>query len=84
MFKVMIVDDVEVMRRDVKRLKLWGESSGFIIEAEAVDGLDALEQLEKHSIDLVITDIRMPHVDGIELLRQISEKKTMSRYCFAE
>lgn len=75
MFKVMIVDDVEVMRRDVKRLKLWGETSGFIIEAEAVDGLDALEQLEKHSIDLVITDIRMPHVDGIELLRQISEKK---------
>ncbi|WP_419824983.1 response regulator transcription factor [Anoxybacterium hadale] len=72
---MMIVDDVEVMRRDVKRLKLWGESSGFMIEAEAVDGLDALEQLENNSFDLVITDIRMPRVDGIELLRQISERK---------
>ncbi len=75
MFKVMIVDDAEVLRRDVKRLKLWGEASGFTIEAEAEDGLDALKKLESRHIDLIITDIRMPNMDGIELLRSISEKK---------
>lgn len=74
MFKVMIVDDMEVLRKDVKRLSLWGEASGFIIEEEAKDGLDALRKLETKSFDLVITDIRMPNMDGIELLRNISEK----------
>lgn len=75
MFKVMIVDDMEVLRRDVKRLKLWGENSGFIITEEAKDGLEALKKLESGPVDLVITDIRMPSMDGIELLRNISEKK---------
>lgn len=72
---VMIVDDMEVLRRDVKRLKLWGENSGFIITEEAKDGLEALRKLEAAPVDLVITDIRMPNMDGIELLRNISEKK---------
>lgn len=71
----MIVDDMEVLRRDVKRLKLWGENSGFIITEEAKDGLEALKKLEENPVDLVITDIRMPNMDGIELLRNISEKK---------
>jgi len=71
----MIVDDMEVLRRDVKRLKLWGENSGFIIAEEAKDGLEALKKLEENPVDLVITDIRMPNMDGIELLRNISEKK---------
>lgn len=75
MYKVMIVDDVEVFRRQVKRLKLWGETSGFTIEEEAENGLDALNKLELSSIDLVITDIRMPKMDGIELLRNISERE---------
>jgi len=75
MYKVMIVDDMEVLRRDVKRLSLWGEASGFIIEEEAKDGLEALAKLKSKSIDLVITDIRMPNMDGIELLRNIYEKK---------
>lgn len=75
MYKVMIVDDIEVLRRDVKRLKLWGENSGFVITEEAKDGQEALKKLEGNSIDLVITDIRMPNMDGIELLRNISEQK---------
>ena len=75
MYNVMIVDDMEVFRRDIKRLKLWGEISGFAITAEAFDGRDALKKLEENPMDLVITDIRMPVMDGIELLREISEKK---------
>jgi two-component system, response regulator YesN len=75
LFKVMIVDDMEVLRRDVKRLKLWGEYSGFIITEEAKDGQEALKKLEANLIDLVITDIKMPNMDGIELLQNISEKQ---------
>lgn len=75
MYKVMIVDDMEILRRDVKRLKLWGENSGFMVTGEAKDGADALKKLEEDPVDLVITDIRMPNMDGIELLRHISERK---------
>jgi len=75
LFKVMIVDDMEVLRRDIKRSKLWGEDSGFVIAEEAENGLDALEKLESNSMDLIITDIRMPKMDGIELLRSVAEKK---------
>lgn len=75
MFKAMIVDDMEVFRRDVRRMKLWGELSGFVLEAEAVDGQDALKKLEENPVDLIITDIRMPKKDGIELLRTVSEQK---------
>lgn len=75
MFKVMIVDDMEILRLDVKRLKLWGAKSGFYICDEAKDGLDALKKLEAGSFDLVITDIRMPNMDGLELLQNIYKKK---------
>ena len=75
MLKIMIVDDMDIARRELKRLKLWGEDTGFIISDEANNGHEALEKLEKSQIDLVITDIRMPKVDGIELLKKITEKK---------
>jgi two-component system response regulator YesN len=66
---------MEVFRRTLKRLKLWGDATGFAIVSEAVDGQDALIKLEADSYDLIITDIRMPKMDGIELLRAVSEKK---------
>ncbi|MHB1394122.1 MAG: response regulator transcription factor [Clostridia bacterium] len=75
MLKIMIVDDMDIVRREIKRLKLWGDNTDFIISDEASNGHEALEKLEKSTIDLVITDIRMPKVDGIELLKKITEKK---------
>ena len=75
MLKVLIVDDMDIIRRELKRLKIWGEETGFVIAAEAQNGQSALEVLENSSIDLVITDIKMPKVDGLELLQKIVEKK---------
>lgn len=75
MHKVFIVDDMELVRREVKRLKLWGEPSGFIIVDEAENGQEALKKLEKEPVDLVITDIRMPIIDGIELVKKVTEKR---------
>lgn len=75
MLDVMIVDDMEFIRREIKKLKLWGELSGFLIAEEAVNGLDALRKLESRPVDLVITDIRMPVKNGIELLQKVTEKK---------
>jgi two-component system response regulator YesN len=74
----MIVDDMDIVRREIKRFKLWGEKSGFIISEEAKNGQDALIKIEKTPVDLVITDIKMPKIDGIELLRDIVEKELCS------
>lgn len=63
---VLIVDDEEYLREEL----------GAIIEARdrkilfAASGVEALEKLEKKTVDLVLTDIRMPEMDGFELIRQ--------------
>lgn len=75
MYRVLIVDDHEILRYDLKRMHIWGESSGFIIEAEAENGLEALKLLRQRPYDLVITDIRMPVMDGLELLKAIASEK---------
>ncbi|MGE5676749.1 MAG: response regulator [Pseudomonadota bacterium] len=77
MLQVLVVDDMDIVRRELKRLKLW-EKNGFMISGEAGNGHEALEKLSKESFDMVITDIRMPKIDGIELLKKITEKKLCS------
>jgi Response regulator containing CheY-like receiver domain and AraC-type DNA-binding domain len=71
----MLIDDQEVIRKEIKRLPVWGEKTGFMIAAEAKDGDEALIKLSAMHIDLVITDIRMPKIDGLELLQRINERK---------
>jgi two-component system response regulator YesN len=75
MYKVMIVDDMDIIRRMLKKMPIWGESPGFELRAEARNGQEALEMLRQEEMDLVITDIKMPKVDGLELLKKINDKK---------
>lgn len=75
MYSVMIVDDMEIVRLQLKRLKVWGEASSFEITEEARNGHEAFLKLQTNAIDLVITDIRMPMVDGVELLENIMREK---------
>lgn len=78
MLNVMLVEDNDVYRKEIKRFKLWGANSGFIITFEAKNGYEALKKLEKESVDLVLTDIKMPIIDGIELLYKIMSEKLCS------
>lgn len=72
----MLVDDKEVFRRRIKRLPYWKEKEErFTVSYEAENGLEALELLKDHQIDIVITDIRMPMLDGIELLKRIHNEE---------
>ena len=76
MFHIMLVDDKEVFRRRIKRLAYWKTSEDrFLISYEAENGLEALELLKDHQVDVVITDIRMPMLDGIELLKRIHNEE---------
>ena len=75
MRKVLLVDDDDYIRLSLKRMKIWGEYSGYNIADEAQDGHQALELLSREYVDLVISDIRMPRVNGIELLEQIVTRR---------
>lgn len=70
MKKTMIVDDDHLVRSYLKMLPSW-ERAGFHIEADARDGEEALSLLAHMDIDLLVTDISMPLVNGIELIQKL-------------
>lgn len=75
MYKVLIADDIEILRYDLRRMKVWSETKDFVIAGEAENGLDALKKLRASSYDLLITDIKMPIINGMELLKTVSQEK---------
>jgi len=67
--RTLIVDDSPVMRKIVERaLRQAGISIGQVIEAG--NGSQALDILRHQAVDLVLSDINMPVMDGLELVRQ--------------
>lgn len=74
MYQVMLVDDREIFRRQICRLDIWGPRSGFEIAWQAKDGLEAWEIMQREKVDLLLTDIRMPRMDGIELIKRAGEE----------
>ena len=73
---VLLVDDSTTMRKIVSRsLRQAGLDFGDIFEAG--DGQEALEVLEKEAVDIVLSDINMPNMNGIEFLREKSGRESI-------
>ena len=73
MYRVLVVDDEKIEREGIKFL-LSREEGEFEI-SEASNGRQALEILRNEEIDLLLTDIKMPHMDGLELAKKAKEEK---------
>ena len=69
---ILLADDHAIVRRGIKALLEY--EPDFAVVAEASDGLQALEQLESTKPDILVTDLCMPNMSGIELLKAIKEK----------
>lgn len=70
---IMIVDDHSMIREGLRQLlELEGE---FKVVAEACDGVDCLEKLEAVTPDVLLLDINMPRMNGLEVLQKMKEKK---------
>ena len=72
MIKVMIVDDEPYIRQGLRILIGW-EQYGFEVCAEAANGKEAIELLKQKKIDLIVTDIKMPEMNGVELIEHTWE-----------
>jgi two-component system chemotaxis response regulator CheY len=70
--KVMTVDDSASVRQMVS---FTLRDAGYDV-VEAVDGIDALDKLNGDPVDMVIADINMPNLDGIELVRKVREDQS--------
>ena len=71
-YTVVVADDEDELREAVCTMIPW-EALGFHLVGNASNGLDALELVERLEPDLLLTDIRMPFISGIELARQVRE-----------
>ena len=81
MYTIVVADDEEELRRAIIRKIDW-ESIGFRVVGEAENGIEALELVERMEPDLLLTDIRMPFVSGIELARQVREVRPTTQIAF--
>ncbi|MGG3508717.1 response regulator [Paenibacillus lautus] len=79
MWKVLLVEDEVFVRESVREIIAW-EELGFKVAGEAGNGAEALEMIRSNPPDLVLTDIVMPEMDGVELLRRTREEGYASRF----
>ncbi|WNR45952.1 response regulator transcription factor [Paenibacillus roseipurpureus] len=72
MKKIIITDDNRMVVESVAQLLPWTQL-GFEIVAKAYDGVQALEALKRRGADIVISDIKMPNMDGLQLIREMKK-----------
>ena len=71
MYKLIIVDDEKSISSGMKKLP-W-EDWGFTVSGTAGDGLEALELIAEDKPDVVLSDVRMPNMDGVELMQYLNK-----------
>ncbi len=69
-YTILLVDDESAVREGIRSRTPW-EEYNFRVVGEAGNGIEALELVEELNPDVVLTDIRMPYLDGMELIKQI-------------
>ncbi|WP_221565878.1 response regulator [Alkalihalobacillus sp. TS-13] len=79
MYTAIVVDDEKMIKRSIVAL-IQSNDTGFEIVGEAKDGIDAIELNERYSPDLIITDIRMPKLNGLKFIERVKETNTRSKF----
>ncbi len=72
MYKVIIIDDEPIIRKGIKNLINWKQLDCEVC-AEASDGAEGIELIKKILPEIILTDIRMPGLDGLDMLKQVKD-----------
>ncbi|CAN1605955.1 protein of unknown function [Pseudomonas mediterranea] len=79
---VLIVDDEPLARERLSRMV--GELEGYsVLEPSATNGEEALALIDSHKPDIVLLDIRMPGLDGLQVAAKLCERESPPPWCFA-
>ena len=81
MLKVVVVEDEELVRKGIVLTVDWA-GAGCAVVGEAANGEEGLEVIRRYRPDLIVTDIRMPKLDGIEMLRRLREEGNRAHVVF--
>lgn len=73
MYRLMIIDDEPIVRAGIRKLLPWSKYN-FEICAEGVDGKDGLNKIIEYSPDLVLVDVKIPGMNGLELIREARKR----------
>lgn len=77
MLKIVVVEDKELVRRGIVLAVDWA-ALGCVVVGEASNGEDGIKEVERFNPDIIITDIKMPKMDGIEMVRLLRERGNMA------
>jgi two-component system response regulator YesN len=72
LYKLLVVEDEEVIREGIVSMIDW-KSHGIEVCGQASNGVDGYELIEKKSPDILLTDIRMPQMDGLQLIQKAKD-----------
>lgn len=72
MYSILIVDDETYIRQGLKKFLAW-DTYGFIIAGEAPNGIEARSIYDKTPVDVIITDIKMPGMNGFDLIDSFTD-----------
>ena len=67
--KILIVEDEKVIREFLSKLLV---SLNYQVDS-ACDGLEAIKKIEKNEYSIILSDVKMPNMDGVELLKKVKE-----------
>lgn len=70
MYKVLIIDDESIIRKGIKNIINWKQLDCEVC-ADASDGIEGIELIKKYLPEVIITDIRMPGMDGLSMIKQV-------------
>lgn len=79
MYKVSLVEDEELILQGIDRIIDW-EGLGLTVVHKAHDGVEALKLWEKEPADIIITDINMPEMDGLQLIEELQKRSKNLRF----
>lgn len=79
MYRVILIDDEPLIREGISHMIPWS-SLGLDLCRVLENGAQALDYLRSNAVDIVVTDIRMPVMDGIDLIRAAAEEHISVRF----
>jgi DNA-binding NarL/FixJ family response regulator len=78
MIRVLVVDDHPVVRQGLVAILRWEKDLELV--GDAADGLEAVQMILQHHPDVVLLDLRLPHLSGIEVMKQVRSQGLQTRF----